>query len=145
MKTLNKDPDDFSDEEVISLLKEKIELQHMWSLPEGWSGIVAWFGRRLLDRYDELNLIDGLTIYQVKQKFWTLRFYYSFNPGSITDNEELGEEMKKTVAALVRTIEAMSDITCEYCGSTIDVRVREKKWFMRKMCQNCFDNSTGES
>ena len=92
----------------------------------------------ITDRYAEEGLPIDLIPTQLKEKFATLRFYYSFEGtqyGSAaidflgsrsirfgtTDDTPLDDRMEKLhrdIAQIIRTYEAKSKTVCEKCGST---------------------------
>lgn len=72
--------------------------------------------------------IPQVTLDQVKEKFGTLRFYYTG-----------GDDV---IDGMVRMAESMSGCTCESCGNTAE-RSSDGGW-VRTMCQPCLDKREQE-
>jgi hypothetical protein len=91
-----------------------------------------WRGKRLKEIINEkprniTEIVQQVTVNQVKEKFGTLRFYYSGGDDYID--------------GLVAMAESMSAATCEECGSP--GRVRPGGW-LRCQCDN-HANADGDS
>lgn len=67
------------------------------------------------------NEVPQVTLDQVKEKFGTLRFYYTGGDDAID--------------GMVRMAESMSGVTCESCGNPAD-RSSDHGW-VRTMCEPC--------
>lgn len=88
----------------------------MWSVEcdKGWAKL-----------YEPLLLIceeEGVTVFQVKEKFGGLRFYVD-----IGDNELLGE--------MIDTAEIMSLNTCEMCGEP--GTLKHRGYWLKTLCDSC--------
>ncbi len=111
-------PDAGEYEEALRALLERI--------PDGWGRWIrcgpGWYP--ILAELDErLREIDpDYRVLQVKEKFGTLRFYWSGR------NREAGDRV-------VREAEAASARTCELCGEPGKLRIR-RTW-MQTVCNSC--------
>jgi hypothetical protein len=95
---------------------------------EGWYGCIAPDGWKdiVLDTDKMLAYIDpDYEITQIKEKFGTLRYYYSskFEYGSIEGN---------IMEAITRAAEARSASVCEICGKwgSLD----DSSYYIRTLC-----------
>lgn len=94
------------------------------SCNEGWYEILAELERKL-------NYLDpNYTVDQVKEKFGTLRFYFS--PSDI-GNKLVNDIMYDCVKAA----EFTSSYTCEYCGSRLGKLQTENYW-VKTACSECW-------
>jgi hypothetical protein len=85
---------------------------------QGWDKII-------IDCHNKLKTIDpAYVIYQVKEKFGTLRFYFYSNSESKTD-----------MAKCVEEAEELSAVTCELCGNPGSLD-REAYW-VKTLCPEC--------
>lgn len=85
---------------------------------DGWFDLINQLGKDILELCDLTNN-DLPTIRQVKEKFGTLRFYYS--------DQSTDECVKNAIYALVSHAENKSASICEKCGkygSTVSNGVR---------------------
>ena len=99
----------------IEELKKKIVPEYSKSIDvdEGWYQLV-------IDCDRELTGVDpNYEIYQVKEKFGTLRFYYIGGDNRITP--------------IVDFYESYTQYICENCGSTVDVG--STSGWIRNVCQ----------
>ena len=102
------------------------------SCDKGWYPIIVDVDRRLC----ELDPIYSL--HQVKEKFGGLRYY--FKPTANADHETL-----RKMQEIVRDAEARAGQTCECCGSTEQVALRDHGWW-KTMCDKCdHAKSSGKS
>jgi hypothetical protein len=92
---------------------------------DGWYTLLSDLGRAL----------DGLPVsaVQVKEKFGTLRVYWS-------SEEDLSEQTRAFIDAVVGEAEQASGATCEECGSPGSM-VRGSWW--RTLCMACEQASKG--
>jgi hypothetical protein len=85
---------------------------------QGWDKII-------IDCHNKLKTIDpDYVIYQVKEKFGTLRFYFYSNSKSQAD-----------MAKCVEEAEELSAVTCELCGNPGSLD-REAYW-VKTLCPEC--------
>jgi len=75
---------------------------------DGWFWLIDTMCDHI-QSYIDLNGLDQIKALQVKEKYGTLRFYYSYG------NEKID--------GIVSHTEWLSGHTCEYCGSTKDVGI----------------------
>ncbi len=71
---------------------------------------------------------------QVKEKFGTLRFYYSATP--VKENEHT-ERQFGVIDGMVSFAEALSGEICEHCGSTEEVT--QTKGWISTFCKKCLE------
>lgn len=90
---------------------------------------------KILIKLDEkLARIDpDYKIYQIKEKFGTLRFYF--------DTSVYDPELKKRMDKYVQIAEILSSITCEMCGDKANLR-RELMW-KKTLCDGCYPRKSG--
>ena len=98
-------------EDFMNIKRE--DAKHM--VGKGWSKIIDYL-------YDNLEIPKKIRVYQVKEKFGTLRFYVS----GTTKEEDV----------IIRNAENMSEVTCEQCGEPATV----KNWgsWLLCACDECF-------
>jgi len=98
---------------------------------DGWFNILNQLMSNIQHHLDwknrESEVVPQVTLDQVKEKFGTLRFYYTG-----------GDEY---VSGLVRMAESMSGVTCEGCGnpattSNVDPETGITGW-IRTQCKPC--------
>ena len=97
---------------------------------KGWYPIIVDVDRRIAD------LDPNYVVHQVKEKFGGLRYYFA--PTANVD-EETGKKMQQ----IVRKAEKLADRTCEICGSTDKVALRDHGWW-KTTCDQC-DRFTSSS
>lgn len=117
------DAGEYTDGLVAIMMRIPDGLGRWISCDKGWYSIIIDVDRRLC----ELDPIYSL--HQVKEKFGGLRYY--FEPTATTDHETL-EKMQQ----IVRDAEARAKQTCECCGSTEQVALRNHGWW-KTMCDKC--------
>lgn len=88
---------------------------------DGWYNLIHDMCQAIADRYAEEGLPIDLIPTQLKEKFATLRFYYSFE------------------GAQFRTYEAKSKTVCEKCGSTDSATIRRDFGWWRTLCKACYE------
>ena len=84
-------------------------LDHHFSVPVGWAGILRRLSERLTDKQ--------LTVLQVKEKFGGLRYYVEI--GAAED-----------VGSAIGDAENQSWETCDVCGEYGELRATDSHWFM---------------
>lgn len=92
---------------------------------EGW--------RPLIKQIDEMiSFIDpNYTVFQIKEKFGTLRFYYE-------TKFPLDSTEEKIIKAIVAYGEMLSCSICETCGTrSVKVKLRTSKSWIRTLCDTC--------
>ncbi|MHB1733448.1 MAG: hypothetical protein ACYCU8_08335 [Ferrimicrobium acidiphilum] len=89
----------------------------------GWYEIVVEVDRRLA------QLDPAYVVRQVKEKYGSLRYYFAPSDAA---SEDVVRQMKDVVAKAER----QAAITCEVCGATVDVVLREgPRW--QTVCSTC--------
>jgi len=94
---------------MVNRNKSMIETCMCWGFEcgDGWFNILNQLMGSIQHHLDWKNksglVVDQVTLDQVKEKFGTLRFYYSG-----------GDD---TIDGMVRLAESMTCVTCEVCGS----------------------------
>jgi hypothetical protein len=82
----------------------------------------------------------GVIVYTVKEKFGTLRIYYSFNNGFLVNEEDYPEiqedVIQSSVDKLIHDAENDSATICEICGRKGEIR-NESNWIQTK-CNACW-------
>ena len=92
---------------------DREDAKHM--VGKGWSKIIDYL-------YDNLEIPEKIRVFQVKEKFGTLRFYTS----GTTKEEDV----------IIRNAEKMSGETCEQCGEP--GTVKKQGYWLTCLCQDCF-------
>ena len=100
------------------------------SCDRGWDSIIVDVDRKLA------KLDPNYVVHQVKEKFGGLRYY--FEPTANID-----EDTWKKMQRIVRKAEKLADKTCERCGNTEKVELRNYA-YVRTLCDEC-DRSTSSS
>lgn len=111
------DPNRSNDPELLALIASfprlfRGEQPPVWShVPPGWAGIL----QRLCGGIDALlgdEMAAGFQLEQVKEKFGTLRFYWSADFRNEPEHEAVVEELRRLLTAA----EAASATCCCKCG-----------------------------
>lgn len=121
----------------------------------GWYQLLHDLCQEITDRYAQENMPIDIVIDQVKEKFGTLRFYYSFEdtpcaihafdflgdgssirfqPGN-KDDDEPRKSFRRDLAQIVRRYEKKSGTVCEVCGKAGALRT-DMPW-IRTLCDEC--------
>lgn len=109
--------------------RERETEEHAWfsDLPEGWGDITYDYLKKMDNVLKEYDLTDYLVIEQVKEKWGTGRFYYSFVPFYEKDNwKEWSNKQKdgiKKFDIYASAWETAVGRVCCMCGTTEDVQV----------------------
>lgn len=109
-------------------------------IPDGWGRWIScdkgWF--KLLAETNDLMkyMHPNYEIYQVKEKFGELRYYFNLPTLETDDEEELKnyEKIYKIMQAIARAAEHKSAHICETCGER--GRVRDENWY-KTLCYYC--------
>ena len=123
---------------------------------DGWYQLLCNLCQEITDAYSNAGMPIDIVVEQVKEKFTSLRFYYSFEemPSSIqaidslndgfgirfqsqceTDNDEK-KKLRSDIAQIVRKYENKSKFVCECCGDEGVIRM-ELPW-KRTLCDQCY-------
>ena len=92
---------------------------------DGWQWIILDMCREIDDLYFDAGREVDIEIVQIKEKFGSLRVYYShteFNGVFFIDE-------------IIAKYELLSKKTCEFCGKDASI-INEKGW-LRCVCKNC--------
>ena len=105
----------------------------MMRIPDGWGRWIScdkgWYPI-IIDVDQKLAKLDpNYTVHQVKEKFGGLRYYFA---ATSAVDEETGKKMNE----IVRKAEKLADRTCEICGSTKKVKLRNYS-YVRTLCDKC--------
>jgi len=91
---------------------------------DGWYDIIDWLS-------SILEVIGGIVAEQVKEKFGSLRFYYSFT-------NDVSEQLSSAVHHLVAEAANRSLSTCETCGKPGELKLNDIKW-SKVLCDDCYE------
>lgn len=141
--------------------KEERNIYRRWGCEcsSGWFELIHELCQRITNRYAEegisANEID-LEVFQIKEKFGTLRFYYSFKGvscglqaidflGSTSfrfepqncEDDEAKKKLRHDISELVRGYEKWSAHICEYCGKKGTLRM-DMPW-KKTLCDDCYN------
>lgn len=99
------------------------------SIGVGWHGLVNAIVAKLP---------EGTQVFQVKEKFGKLRFYYDLPPeyDSSTSGDDLYDEME-SIYRFVRAMEDVSGYVCEKCGHAGELR--EDLGWLLTLCDTCYN------
>ena len=121
----------------------------------GWYQLICELCQEISDRYAEEEIPVDLVVEQIKQKFASLRFYYSF-PGAPVklqafdcigdssirfypknDNDDDNhKKLSHDIAYIVGKYEEKSKTVCETCGQEGTIRM-DMPW-KRTLCDECY-------
>ena len=87
---------------------------------DGWYNIIYELSKKINDIIEKMPEEDRPYVFQVKEKFGTLRFYMS------SETKEMSE--------LINEYEKRSSFICETCGSYGELR---KYGWLRTLCNKC--------
>jgi hypothetical protein len=115
---------------------------------DGWYEVIRGLCRDIADAYAERGLEPDVVPEQIKEKFGTLRFYYSLSSTGesplVLDFLGSGDsltfspnqsEMGKVVREIVNKWQKASAQTCEFCG--VAGELRDLLW-IRTLCEECY-------
>jgi hypothetical protein len=97
-------------EDYLKQVYPKMFSEDFWGFEysDGWFNIINMLCRNIQSRLNWKKEIPQVVVTQVKEKFGSLRFYY-----------DGGDEY---IAGLVDMAEAISEVTCEVCGTPGETR-----------------------
>ena len=122
---------------------------------DGWYQLLHDLCQEITDTYSNAGIPTDIIVEQIKEKFSSLRYYYSFedspcplqafdclNDGSgirfrpkIESDNEDKKTLRKEIAEIVRKYENKSKTVCECCGDEGTIRM-ELPW-KRTLCDKC--------
>jgi len=103
-----------------------------WGLEcgDGWYKLIDILCSNLQWNTDR-NKYPQVEAVQVKEKFGTLRFYYSILPSE----EEYRENHCGVHEGMISMVEYLSAFVCEFCGSTEEIT--QTKGWISTLCKKC--------
>jgi hypothetical protein len=126
IQLVSKYPDilrDYKGDKMVTCMHWGMECQ------EGWYDLLD----DLMSKLDFLSKTSGVQVVadQIKEKFGTLRFYYS----TIVNGEKINEVIFGIIGNTVDAAEKMSENTCEVCGKYGELR--NKNGWLKTCCDKC--------
>ena len=123
---------------------------------DGWYCLLHDLCQEITDKYAEAKIPVDIAIDQVKEKFATLRFYYSltdeplrihafdclagggirFHPSTDRVDETISQ-LRHDIAAIVNKYEGKSGGICEKCGEPGKIRTLPR---IQTLCDSCYQN-----
>lgn len=100
----------------------------------GWYKLLDELCSQLITIMDKVGVV--ITAEQVKEKFGTLRFYYSLDFKDLPESD--AKDWYRIIASLVSKAEMQSGYTCERCGER--GKMRPGGW-IKTLCDECDSNS----
>ena len=82
---------------------------------DGWTDMIYTLGKNI-ELYSKLHNIPLIEVRQIKEKFSSLRFYYTGSKDEF-------------IRALVRQAEEQSETVCEKCGEKAQTFVQDGRWY----------------
>lgn len=125
------------------------------SAGDGWYQLLWDLCSEITEAYKEAGKEPDIQIDQIKEKYGTLRFYYSFDgePWEVHAIDVLGDTglgamrlmpegegnaLKQKIADIVRKYEKQSGTVCEMCGKL--GKLRTDRMWIRTLCDACNEN-----
>ena len=103
---------------------------------DGWKDIIE-------RTHEKLVYVDpNYTIFQIKEKFGGLRYYFD------TSFESYEDVRREIMDDIVLSAEHSASQTCELCGASgwgTNVEIRVHKYFYFGYCQSCADKYIAEA
>lgn len=144
--------------------QNRVESEHniyrKWGIEcsSGWYQLLHDLCQEITDRYAADEAPVDIVIQQIKEKFASLRFYYSYEDASCpiqafdclgegisirfqpenTSSDEKTKKLRSDIAQIVRSYEEKSKTVCENCGQTGNMRM-DMPW-KRTLCDDCYEN-----
>lgn len=98
---------------------------------DGWFQIIYDLCKGIQDVLNESETLI-IKVCQIKEKFGTLRFYYSLC--EYNSDSEKDREASNKIEQLIREAENRSEVTCEWCGK--QGKLRRDGWLIC-LCDEC--------
>jgi len=113
--------------ELLDHLQKKYKIEGSIYLGGGWIKPVV----DMLEKLEKLPWFEHIELDQIKEKFGSLRVYWSKLP----DSPDLSEAQSRAIFSLIEEAEKITDKTCYFCGkpgtrNTI-------KYFVCVRCEAC--------
>lgn len=110
-------------------------ISYGFSCDDGWNKILE----NLITKISEIDIYKVVRIFQIKEKFGTLRFYIEFTEPQLPYNNII-IDYSDDIYKLITETEKLSAITCERCGKT-PAKVTGKGW-IKTLCDECVKNES---
>jgi hypothetical protein len=123
----------------------------------GWYQLLYDLCQAITDRYAQDGIPVDIVLKQIKEKFASLRFYYSFEDtpcalqaidflgGSSLrfepyneNDDDIKKKLRHDISQIVRAFEDKSKTICENCGKEGTIRM-DMPW-KRTLCDECYNN-----
>lgn len=123
---------------------------------EGWYPLIRELCQAITDRYTQDGIPVDIVVEQIKEKFASLRFYYSFEDtpcalhaidflgGSSLrfephnkNDDETKKKLRHDISLIVRAFENKSKTICENCSEEGIIRM-DMPW-KRTLCDECYN------
>lgn len=117
---------------------------------DGWYNLIHDLCEAISGRYAKENMPVDIVVFQVKQKFASLRFYYGFTKSihemypmsdcikmPLEEDDSDRRELEKDIAEIVWEFEEKSKTTCEVCGR--ESRLRNELIWKQTLCDKCYE------
>lgn len=115
-------------------------VEEMWGtnvLPCGW---VKTFGNPLTEELAEIigDYIDDFVVFQMKEKYGQLRFYWSWADRDYDVSERIDlENIQEKIEQIIQKYADISSKTCVVCGKeTINTAIS----IYAPICEDCYEN-----
>ncbi len=144
--------------------QNRVESEHniyrKWGIEcsSGWYQLLHDLCQEITDRYAADEAPVDIVIQQIKEKFASLRFYYSYEAATCaiqafdclgdgisirfqpenTSSDEKTKKLRSDIAQIVRSYEEKSKTVCENCGQIGNMRM-DMPW-KRTLCDDCYEN-----
>lgn len=123
----------------------------------GWYPLIRELCQAITDRYTQDGIPVDIVVEQIKEKFASLRFYYSFEDTPFAlqaidflggpslrfephnkNDDETKKKLRHDISQIVLFFEKKSKTICEYCGKEGIIRM-DMPW-KRTLCDECYNN-----
>lgn len=123
----------------------------------GWYQLIYDLCQAITDRYAKEDVPIDIVPEQIKEKFASLRFYYSFKDTSCSlqaidclngfsirfepqnnDKNENIKNLRHDIREIVRAYEEKSKTICEFCGK--DGILRTDMYWKKTLCDECYNS-----
>ncbi len=95
---------------------------------DGWYNLIHDLCETIQNRIDSSSIhFPQIIAGQVKEKFGSLRFYYSLDYGKLTEEEkdEVGYYHENEIEGMISFAEHLSAHICETCGARGEIRYKQ--------------------
>lgn len=109
----------------------------------GWFDLIYSLCTEITGVYKKYGIPIDITVEQVKEKYGSLRFYYSVQkPNHETVFSDKEKEAHNDVRKLVNQWEKKSETVCEKCGKP--GKLREDLPWIQTLCDECCSEKTSK-